>query len=60
MPAVSPSTSISSFNRSPAHDSIGDYGPHLQVAMFDAGVTPPKDEVERFAERARAALAAKS
>jgi diadenosine tetraphosphate (Ap4A) HIT family hydrolase len=37
-------------------DSIGDYGPHLQVAMFDAGVTPPKDEVERFAERARAAF----
>jgi len=39
-------------------DSIGEYGPHLQVAMFDAGVTPPKDEVERFAERARAAFAA--
>ena len=37
-------------------DSIGDYGPHLQVAMFDAGATPPKGEVERFAERARAAL----
>ena len=37
-------------------DSIGDYGPHFQVAMFDAGATPPKGEVERFAERARAAL----
>ena len=37
-------------------DSIDDYGPHLQVAMFDAGATPPKGEVERFAERARAAL----
>jgi diadenosine tetraphosphate (Ap4A) HIT family hydrolase len=37
-------------------DSIGDYGPHLQTAMFDAGVTPPKDEVEDFADRARAAF----
>jgi diadenosine tetraphosphate (Ap4A) HIT family hydrolase len=37
-------------------DSIGKYGPHLQVAMFDAGVIPPREEVERFAERARAAL----
>ena len=37
-------------------DSIGDYGPHLQVAMFDANEPPPRDEVERFAERARAML----
>jgi hypothetical protein len=34
----------------------GDYGPHLQVAMFDAGVAPPEDEVEAFADRARAAF----
>jgi diadenosine tetraphosphate (Ap4A) HIT family hydrolase len=32
------------------------YGPHLQVAMFDADVTPPEAEVEAFAERARAAF----
>jgi ATP adenylyltransferase len=38
-------------------DSIGDYGPHLQAAMFDANQTPPRDEVVAFAERARAALA---
>jgi len=30
------------------------YGPNLQVAMFDAGVTPPEAEVEAFADRARA------
>jgi len=35
-------------------DSIGDYGPHLQVAMFDAEVLPPAREVEAFADRARA------
>ena len=35
---------------------IGDYGPHLQVAMFDANAPPPRDEVVAFAERARAAL----
>jgi diadenosine tetraphosphate (Ap4A) HIT family hydrolase len=39
-------------------DSIGDYGPHLQVAMFDANQQPPRDEVVRFAEQARAALGA--
>jgi diadenosine tetraphosphate (Ap4A) HIT family hydrolase len=33
------------------------YGPNLQVAMFDAGVTPPEAEVEAFADRARAAFA---
>jgi diadenosine tetraphosphate (Ap4A) HIT family hydrolase len=38
-------------------DAIGDYGPHLQVAMFDANETPPRDEVVAFAERVRAALA---
>jgi diadenosine tetraphosphate (Ap4A) HIT family hydrolase len=32
------------------------YGPDLQVAMFDAGVTPPETEVEAFADRARAAF----
>jgi diadenosine tetraphosphate (Ap4A) HIT family hydrolase len=37
-------------------DEIGDYGPHLQAAMFDANETPPRDEVVAFAERARAAL----
>jgi diadenosine tetraphosphate (Ap4A) HIT family hydrolase len=37
-------------------DDLGDYGPHLQVAMFDANETPPRDEVVAFAERARAAL----
>jgi diadenosine tetraphosphate (Ap4A) HIT family hydrolase len=37
-------------------DEIGVYGPYLQVAMFDAEETPPRDEVVRFAERARAAL----
>jgi diadenosine tetraphosphate (Ap4A) HIT family hydrolase len=38
-------------------DTIGDYGPHLQVAMFDANRQPPRDEVVRFADRAREALA---
>jgi diadenosine tetraphosphate (Ap4A) HIT family hydrolase len=38
-------------------DRIGDYGPHLQVAMFDENEAPPPDEVIAFAERARAALA---
>ena len=33
-------------------------GPYLQVAMFDAGELPPTDQVEAFAERARAAFAA--
>jgi diadenosine tetraphosphate (Ap4A) HIT family hydrolase len=37
-------------------DEIGDYGPHLQVTMFDANETPPRDEVIAFAESARAAL----
>jgi diadenosine tetraphosphate (Ap4A) HIT family hydrolase len=38
-------------------DEHGDYGPHLQVAMFDADVTPPEPEVEAFADRARRAFA---
>jgi diadenosine tetraphosphate (Ap4A) HIT family hydrolase len=38
-------------------DAYGDYGPHLQVAMFDAAVDPPQAEVEAFADRARAAFA---
>jgi diadenosine tetraphosphate (Ap4A) HIT family hydrolase len=37
-------------------ERYSDYGPHLQVAMFDAGVVAPEDEVEAFAERARAAF----
>jgi diadenosine tetraphosphate (Ap4A) HIT family hydrolase len=37
-------------------DEHGDYGPHLQVAMFDAGITPPEAEVEAFANQARAAF----
>jgi diadenosine tetraphosphate (Ap4A) HIT family hydrolase len=37
-------------------DEHGDYGPHLQVAMFDADVAPPTDEVEAFADRAREAF----
>lgn len=37
-------------------DKHGDYGPHLQVAMFDAGITPPEAEVEAIADRARAAF----
>lgn len=30
------------------------HGPRLQVAMFDRNEPPPRDEVERFAELARA------
>lgn len=37
-------------------ESYGIYGPHLQVAMFDAGIAPPEAEVEAFANRARAAF----
>jgi len=37
-------------------DRYTDYGPHLQVAMFDAGVLPPESEVGAFADRARAAF----
>jgi ATP adenylyltransferase len=37
-------------------DRYSDYGLHLQVAMFDAGVLPAKGEVEAFADRARAAF----
>jgi RimJ/RimL family protein N-acetyltransferase/diadenosine tetraphosphate (Ap4A) HIT family hydrolase len=38
-------------------DEIGDHGPHLQAAMFDRGESPPRDEVEAFAQAARAFLA---
>jgi diadenosine tetraphosphate (Ap4A) HIT family hydrolase len=38
-------------------DEIGDYGPHLQAAMFDRGEAPPRDQVERFAAQARSLLA---
>jgi diadenosine tetraphosphate (Ap4A) HIT family hydrolase len=37
-------------------DEFGDYGPHLTVAMFERGELPPPDEVEAFADRARAAF----
>jgi diadenosine tetraphosphate (Ap4A) HIT family hydrolase len=36
-----------------AIETIGGYGPHLQVGMFERGELPPTDEVEEFAERAR-------
>ena len=39
-------------------DEIGAHGPQLQVAMFASGEEPPADEVERFADQARAAFAA--
>jgi diadenosine tetraphosphate (Ap4A) HIT family hydrolase len=39
-----------------AMDEFGDYGPHLTVAMFDRGELPDPDEVEAFADRARAIL----
>jgi diadenosine tetraphosphate (Ap4A) HIT family hydrolase len=38
-------------------DEFGNVGPYLQTAMFDRGAGPPRDEVERFAERARTLLA---
>jgi diadenosine tetraphosphate (Ap4A) HIT family hydrolase len=34
----------------------GEYGPHLQVAMFDRNETPLADEVEAAAEELRALL----
>jgi diadenosine tetraphosphate (Ap4A) HIT family hydrolase len=37
-------------------DRFGDYGPHLQVAMFEAAEFPAVQEIEAFAERARAAF----
>jgi diadenosine tetraphosphate (Ap4A) HIT family hydrolase len=37
-------------------ERYGEYGPHLQVAMFEADVLASEDEVEAFAERARAAF----
>ena len=39
-----------------AHGGL--YGPTLQVAMFEAGVTPADAEVEAFAERARTLFSA--
>jgi hypothetical protein len=33
-----------------------EYGPHLQVAMFDAEIYRPEQEVAAFAEQARAAF----
>lgn len=37
-----------------AMDEFGEYGPQLTTAMFERGELPPVDEVEVFAERARA------
>jgi diadenosine tetraphosphate (Ap4A) HIT family hydrolase len=37
-------------------DEHGAYGPSLQLAMFERGDLPPADEVEAFADRARAAF----
>jgi diadenosine tetraphosphate (Ap4A) HIT family hydrolase len=38
-------------------DEHNAYGPGLQIAMFQAGVEPPPDEVDAFADQARAAFA---
>jgi diadenosine tetraphosphate (Ap4A) HIT family hydrolase len=38
-------------------DDHGAYGPKLQLAMFERGELPPVDEVDAFADRARAAFA---
>jgi hypothetical protein len=38
-------------------DEIGAFGPYLQTAMFDRAMDPARDQVESFAERARAELA---
>lgn len=38
-------------------DAHGRLGPHLQGALFDAGVAPDPELVAAFAERARAAFA---
>jgi diadenosine tetraphosphate (Ap4A) HIT family hydrolase len=37
-------------------DRYGDYGPRLQVAMFDADIRPPEAAIAAFADRARAAF----
>jgi diadenosine tetraphosphate (Ap4A) HIT family hydrolase len=37
-------------------DEIGDYGPHLQAAMFDRDEPPQRARVEEFAARARELL----
>jgi len=36
-------------------DELGEYGPHLTVAMFDRNVSPDPERMAEFAERARAA-----
>jgi diadenosine tetraphosphate (Ap4A) HIT family hydrolase len=42
----------------PAMDAFGGLaGPHLQVAMFDRGTSPPAEAVETIADRLRAWLA---
>ena len=38
-------------------DELDSFGPRLQFAMFEANELPPADEVEAFADRARAAFA---
>jgi ATP adenylyltransferase len=40
----------------PVMAEFGAYGPRLQLSMFERGETPPRNEVEPFAERARAAF----
>ena len=40
-----------------AIEATGQYGPHLQAAMFDRDEFPPNDEVDRFADRARGRFA---
>jgi hypothetical protein len=37
-------------------DAYGCYGPHLQVAMFDAAIELPQAEAAAFADRARASF----
>jgi diadenosine tetraphosphate (Ap4A) HIT family hydrolase len=38
-----------------AMDELGEYGPHLTVAMFKRNVSPDPAQMAAFAERARAA-----
>jgi diadenosine tetraphosphate (Ap4A) HIT family hydrolase len=38
-------------------DELGVYGPELQMAMFERGEQPPRDEVEAFADAVRVRLA---
>jgi diadenosine tetraphosphate (Ap4A) HIT family hydrolase len=40
-----------------AMDELGDYGPHLTVAMFERDASPDPEQMAAFADRARAAWA---